>query len=685
MPGNSSQPWGLILPGRAATPSEGAAQTYQRVGPHGTQKTRTFDNGTCLTFGPQGKDLVDEFNLYEHPFSDQIVLIDNTVRDCRAERIRYERSGMASFREDKGEVVFPKDDPFNNFRQSQLPFEPMNAPKVQIESGTYIQVPSIHASCSSLRSVYSTQNKADIKGDSHWSYGSDTRFGVTCKPPEGFTQRFRPKSGEGGPAFRHNGEKTYSKYDLDSKDDRAKNEKYRPRPPRHVRMEAERHRIAKEKVMEEVFQKQMQVVHGSKRGDGGASSRIRAAEFAHGYTGYMGTGLQHPVPIKAQLSDQLFIEQLLMQQSGGERANISDEEGTPVQRPAQQGYLSQAHGQHEHSHHSHRRGTPFEPPGLENGRQTNSSRVLVSNGAFHANHGPVTGYPPGFGPPPPLPHPMNTHFQAGMCMPVAELEAIVPNNFVSAEPANPRLSRQRSGRGRDQALTDQDMANREFAKLLDEQNAISRQRGDAVLGGDIMSGDAVAMQHFHIPVDVHVHPPTPRHNNKESMFPNDRDIRNATAPDAMGSKPEAAYQEDQQSRLMTPIDWNIRKAGTLNLPDSHSPVVFAQSEPVSPKMMVIDNPTVRRVSWQSNQTENSQINLPIGVRKRDGESRPQTLSRQISMQNRISGFNLTAGAGLQTSVSDPGSPRLLLGWDKMIYEMPRNRVESPTTKAKTMD
>jgi hypothetical protein len=61
--------WGLTVPGRPLTPSEGFAQVsnnsrpsmtkltygvqaYQRVGPVGTQKTKKFDNGTCLTFGP---------------------------------------------------------------------------------------------------------------------------------------------------------------------------------------------------------------------------------------------------------------------------------------------------------------------------------------------------------------------------------------------------------------------------------------------------------------------------------------------------------------------------------------------------------------------------------------------------------------------------------------------------------
>lgn len=68
-PHPSNLTWGLGVPGRPSTPSEGFAQVkcynplgvteltlanqaYHRVGPAATQRTRKFDNGTCLSFGP---------------------------------------------------------------------------------------------------------------------------------------------------------------------------------------------------------------------------------------------------------------------------------------------------------------------------------------------------------------------------------------------------------------------------------------------------------------------------------------------------------------------------------------------------------------------------------------------------------------------------------------------------------
>ncbi|ATZ58821.1 hypothetical protein BCIN_16g04940 [Botrytis cinerea B05.10] len=44
--------WGLLVQGRPATPSEGRAQQYTRIGSKDTQSLITHNNGTCLEFGP---------------------------------------------------------------------------------------------------------------------------------------------------------------------------------------------------------------------------------------------------------------------------------------------------------------------------------------------------------------------------------------------------------------------------------------------------------------------------------------------------------------------------------------------------------------------------------------------------------------------------------------------------------
>jgi hypothetical protein len=56
---NNNQPsiqqvtrWGLMLPPRPPTPSEGSGQAYIRTGNLNQQAIRTFDNGTTLQFGP---------------------------------------------------------------------------------------------------------------------------------------------------------------------------------------------------------------------------------------------------------------------------------------------------------------------------------------------------------------------------------------------------------------------------------------------------------------------------------------------------------------------------------------------------------------------------------------------------------------------------------------------------------
>ncbi|ESZ94531.1 hypothetical protein SBOR_5074 [Sclerotinia borealis F-4128] len=153
--------WGLLVQGRPATPSEGRAQQYTRIGPKDSQSLITHNNGTCLEFGPW--DPVDEFDPTK-PFNQQILLIDTTIKDIQSVRIRH------------NDVVGDDSDVFKGFRT--VPY----SGEVQLHrypnGETYSQVPSYYASVSATPSMYSTANKSDVLGEAHPGLSSDTRFGV---------------------------------------------------------------------------------------------------------------------------------------------------------------------------------------------------------------------------------------------------------------------------------------------------------------------------------------------------------------------------------------------------------------------------------------------------------------------------------------------------------------------------
>ncbi|KAE9374220.1 hypothetical protein N431DRAFT_481485 [Stipitochalara longipes BDJ] len=181
-PNQNNKTWGLSVPGRPNTPSEGFAQAYHRFGPAASQKTRKFDNGTCLTFGPN--DPVDEFDADAgHPFLNQIALVDKAFRDIKVTRQRYEGESRVQTRmnaeEEQGGDANSEDtmipDPFDDFRTQTL--DPATLSKVTLKSGTYTQVPSRFATTSNLISVYSVANKSDVPGALHMGSSVDTRFG----------------------------------------------------------------------------------------------------------------------------------------------------------------------------------------------------------------------------------------------------------------------------------------------------------------------------------------------------------------------------------------------------------------------------------------------------------------------------------------------------------------------------
>ncbi|KAM0172588.1 hypothetical protein ACHAPF_007324 [Botrytis cinerea] len=153
--------WGLLVQGRPATPSEGRAQQYTRIGSKDTQSLITHNNGTCLEFGPW--DLVDEFDATK-PFYQQILLIDTTIKDIQSVRFRH------------NDTVGDDIDVFKGFRT--IPYTGERHQHVYPNGETYVQVPSYYASVANTPSMYSTSNKSDVIGEAHPGLSSDTRFGV---------------------------------------------------------------------------------------------------------------------------------------------------------------------------------------------------------------------------------------------------------------------------------------------------------------------------------------------------------------------------------------------------------------------------------------------------------------------------------------------------------------------------
>ncbi|KAG9235285.1 hypothetical protein BJ875DRAFT_440477 [Amylocarpus encephaloides] len=164
---SSNKDWGLKVPGRPPTPSEGAAQQYYRFGAANQQDILSFDNGTCLEFGPM--DQVDEWILGYHPFSEQVALIDKSISDILVVRDRYP-NGIAT------------QGPFANFRTIRAPTSMITYRNT--DSGIYAQVPSKHRSVTEMISVYSPVAKVDAIGQALPAEGrTDSRYGTTGRPP----------------------------------------------------------------------------------------------------------------------------------------------------------------------------------------------------------------------------------------------------------------------------------------------------------------------------------------------------------------------------------------------------------------------------------------------------------------------------------------------------------------------
>ncbi|KAG9244789.1 hypothetical protein BJ878DRAFT_52260 [Calycina marina] len=156
--------WGLLVPGRSPTPSEGRAQVYSRVGPSSQQRIKAFDNGTTLQFGPL--DLVDEIRDGD-PFFEQVRAIDNAVHNITLVSARHDGEDPENERA------------FINFRGDYLPVQQLA--RVYMNGHHYYQCPSKYASINTTLSVYSHSYGQPKKGAAHPA-DVDTRFGILTRP-----------------------------------------------------------------------------------------------------------------------------------------------------------------------------------------------------------------------------------------------------------------------------------------------------------------------------------------------------------------------------------------------------------------------------------------------------------------------------------------------------------------------
>ncbi|KAF4632963.1 hypothetical protein G7Y89_g5167 [Cudoniella acicularis] len=203
VPFQNSRPWGLRVPGRPPTPSEGAAQ--------GSAETVHVRERNLLRVRTH----VDQFDLACHPFCNQIALIDKAILDIKAVRDRYTRAsrvlnratghstqditngqangyangdtngqmnGVNGHHSDAtDELNLVNKDPFDDFRD--FPADPSMISTITLESGTYEQVPSRFATIHNMVSIYAQPNKSDIPGELHPGVNSDTRFGTNARGP----------------------------------------------------------------------------------------------------------------------------------------------------------------------------------------------------------------------------------------------------------------------------------------------------------------------------------------------------------------------------------------------------------------------------------------------------------------------------------------------------------------------
>jgi len=126
---------------------------------------------------------VDEFVYGQHPFGEQVALVDKCIMDIKAVRDRYQAPARAQTLngQNYADSEDSENDPFDDFRSTR----PANlvVSTVTLESGTYVQVPSRFSKIDAMVSVHSVKNKSDTPGEKHPGVSADTRFGTTGKPP----------------------------------------------------------------------------------------------------------------------------------------------------------------------------------------------------------------------------------------------------------------------------------------------------------------------------------------------------------------------------------------------------------------------------------------------------------------------------------------------------------------------
>ncbi|KAG4427698.1 hypothetical protein IFR05_016820 [Cadophora sp. M221] len=161
---NNDVPWGLMGDSRPPTPSEGRAQYYHRVGPADQQQTRTYPNGTSLTFGPN--DLIAE--PAGASFDRQFNEINQAVRDLQLSN----GQGPVSNTTQAGNNAA-----YSNFRIHRI--DPSNLQQVRYPDGNmYCVIPSQYASVEVIPHVRSlVRHLSERPGEAHTGDSTDTRFG----------------------------------------------------------------------------------------------------------------------------------------------------------------------------------------------------------------------------------------------------------------------------------------------------------------------------------------------------------------------------------------------------------------------------------------------------------------------------------------------------------------------------
>jgi hypothetical protein len=206
-----------------------------------------------------------------------------------------------------------------------------------------------------------------------------------------------------------------------------------------------------------------------------------------------------------------------------------------------------------------------------------------------------------------------------------------------------------------------------YAQLLDELNVKSRQRGHAVLEGDIMSRDYFLQQRHGIPAHhLQVQPPTPQPREKTEL---EKRAANLNVPDISG-----------YSRHPSPVqaDGSFRTTSTISEP----PLTEYKADWQNRLKTLVDKELQTGFTHHPERQGGArQLNMPLGFPRE--ATRHEIIGRQVSdPPNTTSGFS----TGRRMSISQPNSPRRAKSsLARMVDQLPKTRVESPAKRVAALN